>query len=252
MITDPAFYWLAVPAVILFGLSKSGLGAALSIPSVPLMAVHVPPLEAAAIMLPIIIVMDAVAVWAYRRDFDTRTLRIVLPAAVGGVGIGWLTAAVVTDAHVRLIIGVIAVSFALHYWFGGGSGAEPRPHDRIKGGFWGTVAGFTSFVSHSGGVPLQMYTLPLKFDPRVLVGTSVMFFAIVNLVKLVPYTALGSFGTETLMTSLVLAPLAPLSIWAGVWLVRRIPAGPFYQITYAGVLVVGIKMLWDGVTALAG
>ncbi len=249
MITDPAFYYLAVPAVILFGLSKSGLGAALGIPAVPLMALHVPPLQAAAIMLPIIITMDAVAVAVYRRDFDARTLWVVIPAGIAGVAIGWFAAALITDAHIRLIIGVIAVSFALSYWFGGGATAHPKPHNPAKGGFWGTVAGFTSFVSHSGGVPLQMYILPRKFVPRVLVATSVMFFAIINLVKLVPYAALGHFGRESLMTALVLAPLAPVSILVGAWLVKRIPMGPFYQITYACVLIVGLKMLWDGTTA---
>lgn len=251
MITDPYFYALAVPAVILFGLSKSGLGAALSIPTVPLISMAVSPLQAAAIMLPIIIAMDAAAISTYWRDFDSTTLKITIPTGILGIAIGWLTAAYVTDAHVKLIIGVIAVSFALNYWLRKGHADEPKPHNPAKGRFWSTVAGFTSFVSHSGGVPFQMYTLPLKFAPRTLVATSVMFFALMNLVKLVPYSALGQFNTGSLLTSLVLSPLAPLSIFAGVRLVRRIPAGPFYQLTYACVLIVGLKMLWDGLTALA-
>ena len=250
MIQDPAFYALAIPAVILFGLSKSGLGAALGIASVPLMSLHVSPLQAAAIMLPIIIAMDMTAVASYRRDFDATTLKIALPAGVAGVGIGWLTAAYVNDAHVRLIIGVIAVSFALNYWLRSAGRTEARPHNVAKGGFWSTVAGFTSFVSHSGGVPFQMYTLPLRFSPRVLVGTSVMFFTVINAVKLIPYFALGQFDRANLLTALALAPLAPLSIWAGVWLVRRIPMEPFYKLTYACVLIVGVKLIWDGVSAL--
>lgn len=252
MIEDPFFYAVAIPAVILFGLSKSGLGAALSIPCVPLIALAVPPLDAAAILLPIIIAMDATAVWRFRGSFDRTTLWITIPTGILGVGIGWLLAAYITEAHVRLIIGVIAVSFALSYWFGGGQSAEAQPHKPNKGRFWSAISGFTSFVSHSGGVPFQMYTLPMKFDPLMLVGTSVMFFAVINAVKLVPYFALGTLSAQNLTTSLVLAPLAPVSILVGAWLVSRIPKGPFYHLTYACVLIVGLKMLWDGGTGLLG
>jgi uncharacterized membrane protein YfcA len=114
-----------------------------------------------------------------------------------------------------------------------GRAAEAKPHNPIKGRFWSTVSGFTSFLSHSGGVPFQMYTLPMKFEPMLLVGTGVIFFAVINAVKLVPYFALGFLSTQNLMTSLVLSPLAPLSILAGAWLVSRIPTKPFYQLTYS-------------------
>lgn len=216
----------------------------------PLLALTVPPLQAAAIMLPIIIAMDATAVLTFRREFDRRTLVYVIPAGIVGVGIGWLTASHVTEAHVRLIIGVIAVSFALKYWIGPGENAEPRPHNALKARFWSTVSGFTSFVSHSGGVPLQMYILPLKFAPRTLVATSVMFFATINLVKLAAYASLGQITGATLSASLALSPLAPLSVLAGVRILHRIPMALFYRLTYACVLIVGFKMLWDGVTAL--
>jgi uncharacterized membrane protein YfcA len=252
VITDPYFYAVAIPAVILFGLSKSGLAAALSIPCVPLIALAVSPLDAAAILLPIIIAMDATAVWRFRGSFDRRTLWITIPTGILGIGIGWLLAAYITEAHVRLIIGLIAVWFALNYWFGGGQSAEAKPHNPIKGRFWSTVSGFTSFLSHSGGVPFQMYTLPMKFEPMLLVGTGVIFFAVINAVKLVPYFALGFLSTQNLMTSLVLSPLAPLSILAGAWLVSRIPTKPFYQLTYLCVLIVGLKMLWDGGSGLIG
>ena len=257
MITDPWFYLCAVPAILLFGLSKSGLGAALGVVSVPIMSLAVPPLQAAAIMLPIIIIMDVFAVHAYRRDADWPTLSIVVPAGIVGVGIGWLTAAYVTDAHVRLIIGLIAVAFSLRYLvdrlISGGRGEPvPMPHRPMKGRFWGTVSGFTSFVSHSGGVPLQMYTLPLRFAPPVLAATSAVYFAVINLVKVIPYAALGQFPAENLITALVLTPLAPLSIWAGVWIVRRLPVAPFYTFMYACVLLVGLKMVHDGIVGLTG
>ncbi|MFN0264645.1 sulfite exporter TauE/SafE family protein [Tepidamorphus sp. 3E244] len=250
MLSDPWFFAVAIPAVILFGLSKAGLGAALAIPTVPLIALSVPPLQAAAIMLPIIIAMDATAILTFRREFDRRTLIYTLPAGLFGVGIGWMTAAYVTDAHVRLIIGVIAISFAMKYWLGGREVKEPKPHNAWKARFWATVAGFTSFVSHSGGVPFQMYTLPLRFEPRMLVATSVMFFSTINLSKLVPYIALGQITQQTLLASLVLSPLAPLTVLFGVRILNIIPKEPFYRLTYACVLIVGAKMLWDGIAAL--
>ena len=247
MIDDPAFYAVAVPAILLFGLSKSGLGAALGIASVPIMSLAVSPLRAAAIMLPIIIVMDVFAVWSYRRDADLKTLKIVVPTAFAGIAIGWALAARITDDHVRAILGVIAVAFAARHFLMGGADAPPRPHNPPKGWFWGMVSGFTSFVSHSGGIPLQMYTLPLKLDPAALAGTTAFFFAIVNAAKLVPYIALGQLSLAEVKTAAILSPLAQVSILAGVWLVRRIPKKPFYTLTYAGVMLVGLKLLYDAV-----
>lgn len=250
MLTDPFFYAVAIPAVILFGLSKSGITPAFSIPCVPLLSLAVSPLQAVAIMLPIMLAMDVFAVLAYRRDFDATTLKTTIPTGIVGVAIGGLLAAYVADVHVRLIIGVIAVSFVLRYWLGGNRAREPKPHNPLKARFWSTVSGFTSTVAHAGGVPYQMYTLPLRFTPKTLAATNAMFLAAINVAKLVPYTALGLFDTSTLLTSLVLSPLAPLSILTGIWIVRRIPVEPFYRIAYACVLIIGLKMLWDGISPL--
>src|SRR5690606_40443229 len=111
LLSDPWFFAAAVPAVILVGLSKGGLGGAMALIGVPLMALVVSPVHAAAIMLPILIVMDMVSLWTWRGERDPVTLKLMLPGAVVGIGLGWLTAAVVTTGAVRLIVGMVALTF---------------------------------------------------------------------------------------------------------------------------------------------
>lgn len=250
-ITDPLFYALAVPAVVIVGLSKGGFGGAIALLGVPLMSLAIPPVQAAGILLPILVVMDMVGLAAYRGTFDKKSLAILLPAAFAGIAIGYFTAAYVTDGHVRLIVGLVALAFALNYYFGTARRGEARPHRPWLGRLWGMVAGFTSFVSHTGGPPFQMYMLPLRLAPTLFAGTAVIFFSAVNAVKLVPYFLLGQFDTTNLATSAVLLPLAPLATLAGVWLVRVVNPQTFYRITYAMVLAISFKLIWDGLKAFA-
>jgi uncharacterized membrane protein YfcA len=256
MLTDPLFYAAAVPAVILVGLSKGGLGGAMALLGVPLMALVIPPVQAAAILLPILIVMDMVGLWTWRRESDPKTLLIMLPGAVLGILIGWLTAAYVTETMIRLIVGIVALIFSLDYarrrWGEAAKDAAGRPHNRVSGAFWGTLAGFTSFVSHAGGPPYQIYALPLRQPPGIYVGTSVRFFAVVNAVKVIPYFALGQFDASNLATSAVLLPLAPVATLAGAWAVRRLKAEVFYPLMYAMVFLAALKLIWDGASGMAG
>lgn len=248
LLSDPWFYAAAVPAVILVGLSKGGLGGAMALIGVPLMALVVSPVQAAAILLPILIVMDIVSLWTWRGERDPVTLKLMLPAAMLGIGIGWLTAAVVTTGAVRLIVGLVALAFFARWLAQKLAASEKaRPHSGVRGAFWGMVAGFTSFVAHAGGPPYQVYALPLRQSPALYVGTSVVFFAVVNAVKLVPYFALGQFDATNLTASAVLMPIAPLATLAGAWIVRRMKPEIFYPFMYAMVLVVGLKLVWDGV-----
>ncbi|WP_309085042.1 sulfite exporter TauE/SafE family protein [Chelativorans sp.] len=253
ILSDPVFYLAAIPAVILVGLSKGGLGGAMALIGVPLMALVVPPVQAAAILLPILIVMDIVSLWAWRGFYDRRLLAIMLPGAMLGIGIGWLTAAVVTADHVRLIVGVVTLLFFLR-WVADKLRKSERVagHSPAKGVFWGTVAGFTSFVAHAGGPPYQVYALPLKHDPKLYTGTSVIFFAVVNAVKLVPYFALGQFDATNLTASLLLVPVAPLATLAGAWIVRRMKAEIFYPLMYGMILIISIKLIHDGAAGLWG
>lgn len=253
LLADPWFYAAAVPAVILVGLSKGGLGGATALIGVPLMALVVSPVQAAAIMLPILIVMDMVSLWTWRGDRDPVTLKLMLPGAMAGIGLGWLTAALVTTGAVKLIVGVVALAFFAR-WLTRRLAADdrPSPHSPVKAGFWSIVSGFTSFVAHAGGPPYQVYTLALKQPPALYVGTSVIFFAIVNAVKLVPYFALGQFDAANLSASAILMPVAPLATLAGAWIVRRMRPDVFYPFMYVMILIVGCKLVWDGLAETIG
>ncbi|MEQ8295050.1 MAG: sulfite exporter TauE/SafE family protein [Nitratireductor sp.] len=253
LITDPSFYLVAIPAVVLVGLAKGGLGGAMGFLGVPLMALVISPVQAAAILLPILVLMDVVSLWSWRGYYDRRTLAIMLPGALLGIGIGWLTATLVTGDMVRLVLGVVTLLFVARWLYSMVAGTgQASTHNPPAGVFWGAVSGFTSFVAHAGGPPYQVYTLPLRYDPKLYTGTSVIYFSVVNAVKLVPYFALGQFDAVNLGTSLALLPFAPLATLAGAYVVKRMRAEVFYPLAYATVFVVALKLLWDGVSAFSG
>ena len=250
MLTDPWFYAAAVPSMLVLGLSKGGFGILNPLP-VPILALAIPPVQAAGITLPILVLSDCVALAAYWRDWDTRILVSMLPGALVGIGVGWLTAAWVTEHEIRLIVGFVSIAFALDYYLRRRRDAA-RPRNAAKALFWGGVAGFTSFVSHAGGPPYQVYTAPLRLAPRTFAATSVMFFATVNAVKLVPYFFLGQFDTTNLEGSAILLPLSIPATLFGVWLVKRVDAKSFYRITYALILVLGIFLIAQSLRDMVG
>jgi uncharacterized membrane protein YfcA len=249
MITDPWFYAAAIPAVFVLGLSKGGF-TALGLLMVPIMALAVSPIRAAGITLPILVLSDVVAVIAYWRVYDAPTLKIMLPGAVVGIGVGWLTAARVNESHIRLIVGLISIVFAIQYFVARKHQLAPHPQNAVQGGFWGAVAGFTSFVSHAGGPPYQVYAAPLRQEPRLFAGTSVIFFAIVNAIKLVPYFDLGQFDRENLITAAILVPFAIPATLLGVWLVKRFDPRRFYNLIHVTILLVGIYLAAESLAAL--
>lgn len=251
MIDDPWFYAAAVPAVLLAAINKAGFASGLGVLSVPLLALTVPPLQAAAILLPVMCAMDAFAVWAYRSRFDPVNLRILVPAGVIGVGAGWLTAGLLSSQGIKFLVGTIAVWFTVHYWLGPRR-ARPGPPRRATGAACGAIAAYTSFLAHAGGPPLSMYLLPQRLAPALYVGTSVMYWAAINLLKLVPYAALGQFDARNLLTSAVLLPLAPLGVRIGVWANRALDPLWFYRVCYALTFAVGAKLAWDGAGAWLG
>jgi uncharacterized protein len=252
MITDPLFYAAAIPAVLLVGLSKGGFGGSVSMIGVPIMALAISPVTAAGVMLPILIVMDVVALLAWRGVYDAEVLRLILPASMVGIAIGYATSAATPEAVVRLLLGALCLVFAAQWFFSARHRTEPERASRPKGLLWGTVAGFTSFVSHAGGPPFQVYVMPLRLEPTVFAGTTVIFFGATNFVKLIPYFLLGQFSSRNLATSAVLLPLAPLATMIGVWLVKRVPRERFYLVTYSLLIPVGLKLVADGIEFVSG
>ncbi|MEN0001818.1 MAG: sulfite exporter TauE/SafE family protein [Pseudomonadota bacterium] len=251
IITDPWFYVAAVPAVILMGLSKGGLGGAFVLMGVPILSLVVSPVQAAAILLPALLMMDAVALYAWRGYFDRQLLWHTLPGAAVGIGVGFATAAITPEGVIRLVVGIVAIVFtAQHFIRAGLKSTEAREPSAVRGSFWGALAGFTSFVSHAGAPPFQVYALPLKMDPKIFTGTATIFFAAVNVLKLPAYAALGQFNVENVATSLALFPIGALATYAGALIVKRMSVAVFYNFMYAMVALIGIKMVYDGIVSI--
>jgi uncharacterized membrane protein YfcA len=245
MIDNPLFWVTAVISVIITGISKGGFGG-LALLAVPLMALTISPVQAAGIMLPILIVMDWVSVWSYRKHWDKKLLILMLPGAILGILAAWKFAAYVDDQFVRICVGLIAVLFPIYAIFKPKSREDIVVGNRPLGVISGIAAGFTSFIAHAGGPPFQAYAIPQGLEKRLYAGTAVMFFFVVNFVKLLPYAMLGQFDKTNLTTSLILIPLAPIGVLIGVWLLKRIDQDVFYRILYGLIFVVGLKLLWDG------
>lgn len=234
---------IAALAAGFVGLSKGGLPA-VGMLGVPVLALVMSPVRAAAVLLPIYVLSDAFGLWAYRRHFDRRNLEILLPAAIAGILIGWLTASRVSEAHVALLVGLIGVAFCLNAWRRRHHAAQPRPADLPRGIFWGTITGFTSFVSHSGGPPFQIYVLPQRLEKMTFAGTATIFFAIVNALKLLPYWQLGQLSFANLELAALASPFAIGAVFAGVWLTRRINDRWFFRVVYAALLLVSLRLVW--------
>lgn len=250
MITDPVFYAIAVPAILLLGISKGGFGGGIAMLGVPALSLVTDPITAAAILLPILCVMDAVSIGAYRKTWDGEVLKLIVPAALVGIAIGWFAFRFTSVAAIQVLVGLIAVVFSADYWakrWGWIAPAKDKP-SRAAGGFWATVCGFTSFIAHAGSPPLSVYMLPLRLNKTIYVGTTVIFYTVVNYVKIVPYSMLGQFSGVNLTTSLVLLPLAAIGAYLGVRLHRVIPEQLFYTVCYVIVFIVGLRLIFKGVS----
>jgi uncharacterized membrane protein YfcA len=249
---DSLLFWIvAVLTVFLVGLSKSGLLGSLGMVAVPLLVLGgMQPRDAAGMLLPLLLVMDAIAIWTYRKDADWHILWIMLPGAAIGTLIGWALWSVVSDDMVLLFVGVVTLLFVLDALLPLRTKLEGLPPSRPWGAFWGGFAGFTSFISHTGGPPFQIYVLPQRLDPVKYSGTTAFFFAIVNTAKLIPYFFLGQINVSNLTYGAFLVPVAIAGVFVGVWAVRRISMKRFYQLTYWLVFLLALKLIYDGVVGV--
>ena len=237
------FFLVAGVAAFFVGTSKGGLPM-VGVLGVPLLALVMPPVAAAALLLPVYIVSDMVGLWAYRKDYSGRNLAILLPAMIFGVGLGWATAKITEEWMVTLIVGVVGLYYCATVVFRK-SNAPPKRADVPRGLFWGTIAGFTSFVSHTGGPPYQAYVLPQKLPKMMFAGTSTIVFAVINLVKLVPYWALGQFNPSNLEVAAMLSPVAVAGALIGYKLTTIIPEGIFYRLVEVALFLISLKLIHE-------
>jgi len=244
-ITDPWFYAVAVPAVLMMGMAKSGFAGGFGALATPLMALAVPVPQAAAIMLPLLLVMDAFGLQQLWRDRDRGLLRLLVPAGLIGTLVGTLLFGIFSTQAVSAVVGALTLTFlAQRLLFP--PRADVPAQRRWLGFLLGIASGFTSFVAHAGSPPISAYVLPLRLPPLTFTATMAVFFAVVNLSKWIPYAWLGLIDGTNMTTSLLLAPLAPVGVWLGVKLTRRIDPKWFYRLAYGGMFCTGAKLLWDG------
>lgn len=248
LITDWQFYAAAIPAVLLLGLSKSGFGSGFGSLAVPMMALAVTVPQAAAILMPILLVMDLMGLAAYRGKWDAKLLRFLVPAGLVGTVVGALSFRLLDAKLVAGIVGALTLLFlAQRLLF------PPRPDSRPPpkwlGGILTAASGFTSFVAHAGGPPVNAYVLPLRLPPVAFAATMSVFFFVLNLSKWIPYGWLGLLDLRNMATSVALLPFAPIGVLVGVRVAHRIQARLFYRLVYLGMFLTGLKLVWDGFLA---
>lgn len=243
-------FWIAATfAAVFVGLGKGGVPVVSAL-AVPVLALVMSPVAAAGLLLPVYIVADVFGLIAYRKLFDIRVLRIMMVAMPLGVLLGYLTVDLVSEALIVMILGLIGTVFAVVMLLGKSGDTPARDPRWGPGLFWGTVTGFTSFVSHSGAVPFQVFALPLKLQKLTFAGTVTVAFAYINVIKLLPYYALGQLSVSNLKTALVLMIPAGLAVLSGVRLVRILPEKLFFGLVVWALLLLSLKLLWDGFTQL--
>lgn len=244
IITELWFYITAIPAVLIYGIGKGGLGGALGVIAVPLMALTIAPAQAVAIMLPILCVMDILAVKQHYRHADIEQLKLMLPGSIGGVIIAGIFLSITPESGLKLLIGVLSLLFCLQYVIQ--TNGEQKRSGKISAWFWSILSGFSSTAIHAGGGPASIYLLPLGLDKVTLVATMAVLFGIVNLFKLVPFTLLGAFNQTNLMTALVLMPLAPVGVKLGFWMLHRVSQLWVYRLCYVFLFISGVNLCFDG------
>lgn len=245
-VVDSTYFWMmGIAASFCVGLSKGGLPA-FGMLGVPLLSLVISPVAAAGLLLPVFVFSDIFGVWAYRREYSRDVVRIAVPGVLLGALVGWLTATIVSEQFVRLLIGVIGTVFALSLLMRRKVSGPPKDATWGRGVFWTMIAGFTSFVSHAGAPPWQIWVLPQKLSKLAFAGTTTIVFAIMNLSKIVPYYFLGQLDLQNLRVAAVLFLPAVIAVFIGYRLVKVIPDQVFFKIVAWALLLVSAKLIWDG------
>jgi hypothetical protein len=247
LLSDPVTLALAALAIVILGLAKGGF-AGLGALATPLMALALPPVTAAAILLPVLLVQDVVSVWSYRHSWSGWIVGWMLPGALAGVVLASLFAASVPEAGVLMVLGAITLLFGLYRLWAerGGRIVAASNSPGWVGSLFGLACGFTSQIAHAGGPPFQMWVAPRRLPHETFVGTSSLTFAAINWMKVPSYMALGVFNREVLTAAALLMPLAIAATFAGVWLVRRLDSARFYTLVYLLMIALGARLVWQG------
>jgi len=239
------FFLCVVPAIILYGIAKSGLGGSIALISIPLMTIVMPLNQALAIVLPILILSDIVAVYRFRKNYDFQTLKLIVPLAAIGIFLASITFTYFSESLLKFIIGLMGFLFASHYFLFKKKIIVPIEKSILKGGICSTISGFTSFCVHAGGTPIGVYLLPLRMKKEIYLGTRVIFFTCVNLIKFPFYINLSIITLDSFKQSLMLFPLAVLGIGMGYQILKAVEENLFYNTIYVLILISSAKLILD-------
>ena len=245
MVYDGQFIALLIVAVLITGISKSGFAGGVGVVAVPLLSLKTSPTVAVALMLPLLIFMDAFSLKAWWRHRVDRLLRLLFPAAVLGVVVGYLTYGVFSEDVLKVLLGVFSILFGLWGLLKPFKGKFVMPN--WAGAACGGLAGFTSFIAHAGGPPLNFFLLHKALSKEAFLGTAVVFLAGINLVKLVPYGMLGLINVENLTVALLLIPVAWLGVRLGLVIQKRINGELFFRIILILLILLGIRLIIGGI-----
>jgi uncharacterized protein len=247
MLFDPTFLAVATAAVLFAGVSKGGFGSGAGFAAAPMLALVLDPATAVALMLPLLMLMDAAGLRAYWRRWSGLHARMMMVGAVPGVLLGALLFRAVSPDALRLLLGAMAIGFVLFQIARSRGLIAVPPMPPHAGLAWGSACGFTSFVSHAGGPPAAIYLLGSRLEKTAYQATSVIVFWWVNLLKFPAYFGLGLFTRETGLAALALAPVALAGVLLGVWAHSRVPERAFFLVTYTLLSLTGAKLIWDGI-----
>lgn len=243
---DLTAYFLAAFAVLLTGISKSGFAGGLGILGVPLLALVMPAQSAVVLLLPILLGIDLLSVWRYRRAGRAGVILALLPGAAVGIGLGFASLSHVNDDLLRLGIGLMALGFVVRFlWAGAGPRGPGRaPWPLVFGA--SALSGFAGCSAHAGGPPIKGTFLRMGLDKAAFVGTNAVFFLMLNLFKAVGYGALGLFSAESLMASASLLPFLLLGVGLGFAMHDRVPQVLFGKIAYGLLALAGMNLIYLG------
>ena len=246
--SDVLFWTVAALAVSCMGLSKAGI-VGFGLISTLLLATIVPPMQAAAILLPIMLIQDGISVWSYWKHWDRSVFSRLIPGAAIGISFGWLIAAYASDGVIRLLVGLLALAFVLNDWLDRKPLMAARPA-KLAAIFWGTASGFTGMLANAGGPPVIVYLLSQELPKLTFVGTLAVYFAIINGIRIVPFFSLGQISSENIVVSAVLLPVALATNLLGILLVKVTPTELYFRMARAFIFLVSAALVYQGAVSL--
>ncbi|MFC1960394.1 sulfite exporter TauE/SafE family protein [Chloroflexota bacterium] len=238
-------YLILAIAALLVGLAKGGLGPVGAL-VVPLVSTMMPVGTATGLILPFLMVGDLFALRSYWRKWEMKHLRLMLPAAVIGIILGaWLLTSLPDDV-LRRILGIFTLVIAIYKLANDAVKSLTYNFRPWHGYLAGGLAGFASALANAGGPPITAYLLLQKLSPTAFVGTSVLFFAIVNAIKLPIFITSGVLDVQLFLSFIWMALLIPLGVFAGHWIIKRISQRLFDALMLIFLFYTGFSLLFGG------